>query len=95
MSENIKAFDHKPDKYGPDGRVMKRDLYSCHVVSGQKFYQKLDAPGKFYTEGGLFIPLEEVPDVCKRNLGSVPKPKEVAGTIKKLGSESKEPSSLV
>lgn len=93
--ENIKPFDHKPDKYGQDGRVVKRESYSCHIVAGAKYYNLPVGSDKFYTEGGQYIPIDEVPDVCKRNIGKQIKVKEVAGKIAKSGSEPKEPSSLV
>jgi hypothetical protein len=99
MSEEhkkIKPFDHKPDKYNAEGKVIRRESYGCHVVNGGKFYYLYSDPGKFYTEGGHPIPFEQVPDECKRNLNKpLPKGKEVAGRIVNSGSEAKEPASLV
>lgn len=97
MSENIKPFDHKPDKYGIDGRIIRRDSHSRHVVNGEIFYNFPIGSDKFYTEGGVHIPLEQVPDVCKKHLGKPVDIKKVQGSIqsKKSGSEPKASDSLV
>ena len=96
MSEdlkNIKPFDHKPEKRGSDGKILKAEYHSCHIVGGEKFFSYHPNHDKFYTEGGHQIPLEDVPSVVKKHL--MKKDKVVGKLSKKPGDSSDLDGSLV
>jgi hypothetical protein len=92
LHADVKAFDHKPEKRGSDGKIISARYHSMHIVNGVSFMSFYDAPHEFYHENGKAIPLAEVPDVCKQNIKNAVVPKPNPSVVIKSSKKSVESS---
>lgn len=99
LHEAVKPFDHKPEKRGPDGKIISAEYYGTHIVNGHYFHYYYKKPNEFYHTTGEPIALSEVPEVCKIQLGkALPVPKPDPNSIiksTKKPDESNKVGSLV
>ena len=75
MSEELKSVapftDHKPEKLGRDGKILRTEHFCCHIVNGAKYFNFPPKSDKFYNIHGEPIPLADVPEVCKKHIKKV------------------------
>ena len=92
---SVKPFDHKPEKRGPDGKIISARYYGTHIVNGRSFHYFYDSPDKFYHTTGEAIPFSEVPEVCKQTIKKHPETKLNTSVIIKSKKSGESDGSLI
>lgn len=66
--QKVRPFDQRVHIRDNTGKVVEERHFSLHIASGTAYYNCPPLSSNFYTKEGDPVPLEEVPDICKKNI---------------------------